>query len=263
MLVDSHCHLDLISPDPAEIANLVENAKAGGVREMLCVSVDWDNAPVVRQLAERFAGVYATAGLHPNSVREAECTAETLLELASHAQVVAVGETGLDYYRNDNQQAQQDAFRTHIRVALQLQKPLVIHMREATDDTIRLLREEGADRVGGVMHCFVEDWKTARMAMEMGFFISFSGIVTFRNATRLQEVARLTPLHYMLVETDSPWLAPTPYRGKINQPLWVRQVAEFIAALRGEPLAKVAEVTSDNFRRLFRIENTVRQTALP
>lgn len=258
MLVDSHCHLDLISPDLAVITNLVENAKAGGVREMLCVAVDWNNAPIVRQLAERFAGVYATAGLHPNAVRDAECTAEKLLELASHAQVVAVGETGLDYYRNDNRQAQQDAFRTHIRVARQLQKPLVIHMREAAVDTIRLLREEGADRVGGVMHCFVEDWQTAQMAMEMGFFISFSGIVTFRTATQLQEIARLTPLHYMLVETDSPWLAPTPHRGKTNQPLWVRQVAECIAALRGEPLEKVAEATSDNFRRLFQTANAAR-----
>lgn len=257
MLIDSHCHLDLINPEAGQIDKIIKAAVSGGVSKMLCVSVSGENVGKVREIAAQYPGVvYATAGIHPNSVDDEPIRREELLVWADYPEVVAIGETGLDYFRSENRLVQQSAFRTHIRVALQLKKPLVIHMRDAGDDCIHILREEGAERIGGVMHCFVENWETAQRAMDLGFFISFSGIVTFKSAVELQEVAKRVPLERLLVETDSPWLAPVPYRGKTNQPLWVNQVAAFIADLRGESLEKISELTSDNFCRLFKIDRS-------
>ena len=191
--------------------------------------------------------------MHPEYTDVAEPSAEQLIELARHPKVVAIGETGLDYYwQKDKPEWQRERFRTHIRAAKCCNKPLVVHTRESAADTLRLLREEGADAVGGVMHCFTENWEIAREALDLGFYLSFSGIVTFKNATVVKDVARKCPLDRMLVETDSPYLAPVPYRGKPNEPAYVRYVADELASLRDLPLQAVVEATTDNFFTLFK-----------
>jgi len=248
MLVDSHCHLDLIKGHSPE--SLVESAQARGVDYFLCVAVDFENIPMVLGIANRLPKVFASVGIHPNTSASVACEAQTLVSLANAKKVVAIGETGLDYFRSQGDLGwQQQRFREHIRAARIVNKPLIIHCREAALDTLRILREEKASE--GVMHCFVEDWETARQVLEMGFYISFSGIVTFKNASVLQEVARKVPLDRLLVETDAPYLAPVPHRGQLNQPAYVRYVAEFIATLRKEPVSKVAQMSTQNFFRLF------------
>jgi TatD DNase family protein len=203
-------------------------------------------------LVEDCDDVTVSVGVHPNSRDGHEPGVAELLELAAHPKVVAIGETGLDYFRSEGDlDWQRERFRTHIAAARRCGKPLIIHTREAREDTLNIMAEAHAAEAGGVMHCFAEDWETARRAMEMGFYISFSGIVTFRNASELQEVARRVPAERMLVETDCPYLAPVPHRGKPNQPAWTRHTAEFIAELRGEPYEAIAEATTANFRTLF------------
>lgn len=213
-----------------------------------------ENIPAVCAIAERYPNVYASVGVHPNEQGREEPTVERLVVLTADPKVIAIGETGLDYYRSEGDLSWQHArFRAHIAAAREAKKPLIVHSRDARKDTLRLLREEGADEVGGIMHCFVEDWETAERAMELGFYISFSGIVTFRTALELKEVARRVPADRLLVETDSPYLAPVPYRGKSNVPGYVRHVAEHIAELRGETLEHIAEQTTANFFRLFNL----------
>ncbi|MEQ8231077.1 MAG: TatD family hydrolase [Gammaproteobacteria bacterium] len=251
-LVDSHCHLPLIE-DPQGTDAVVARAREAGVAHMLCVSVDLESWPGVAAAAARYADVSATVGVHPNTegaVREPDV--DTLLELAADANVVAIGETGLDYFRSEgNLDWQRARFRTHIRAARACGKPLVIHCREAAPDLLAIMREEHADEAGGVMHCFVESWEVAEQALDLGFYISLSGIVTFRNATALKEVARRVPRERLLVETDAPWLAPVPRRGKQNEPAYVRHTAEYVAALREEEFATLARATSENFARLL------------
>ena len=204
------------------------------------------------ELLEGHSGITASVGVHPNEQDCHEPTVAELAMLAEHPQVVAIGETGLDYFRSEGDlEWQHKRFRTHIRAAKQTGKPLIIHTREAREDTLRILREEGADEVGGVLHCFTEDWETARQALDLNFYISFSGIVTFKNATQIQDTARKVPEDRYLVETDSPYLAPIPHRGKPNYPHHVRHVAQFVADLRGIPLASVAEQTTRNYWALF------------
>lgn len=254
MLVDSHCHLDRLDLTPfnGSLELAVAAARDNGIEHMLCVCIDLENLPAVLEVAARFPEVSASVGVHPGSRGGREPQVEELVALAADPRVVAIGETGLDYHYNQGDlDWQRERFRRHIAAARETGKPLIIHMREATADTLRILREEGADRVGGVMHCFVEDWETAEAAMSLGFYISFSGIVTFRNAETLREVARRMPRERMLVETDSPYLAPMPHRGKGNQPAWVRYVAEHIAALRDESLETLANYTTENYYRLF------------
>ncbi len=250
MLVDSHCHLDLIqgtNPD-----TLVAAAHAQGVSHFLSVSVELDHFPTLLGIAQRIENVFASVGIHPNTSSEVAIDVQTLCALADDPQIIAIGETGLDYFRSQGDLTwQQQRFRTHIQAAKETGKPLIIHSRDAAQDTLRILREENAAAIGGVMHCFVEDWETAQQAIEMGFYISFSGIVTFKNAKALQAVAKQVPLERLLVETDSPYLAPVPHRGKTNQPAYVRHVAEFIAKLRQETFETIARVTTDNFFRLF------------
>jgi TatD DNase family protein len=249
VLIDSHCHIPMIAADAALVVN---SARAQGVAHMLCVSVDLESLPQVLATADRFDCVSASVGVHPNAVLDAEPAAEQLAQLAVHPKVVAIGETGLDYFRSRGDlEWQRERFRTHIRAAKLCAKPLIIHSREARGDVIGVLEEEGADAVGGIMHCFVDDLETAQRAIALNFLISFSGIVTFRNAKPLQEVARALPLDRILVETDSPYLAPEPVRGKENQPANVRHVAECIAGLRGIPFEAVAAATTENFLRLF------------
>ena len=253
MLVDSHCHIPMLGQD-MKVDEVIANAKALGVEHMLCVSVDLETYPEILSLAEQYDCIYASVGVHPNTSMQEEVTHKTLVQLASNNHVIAIGETGLDYFRSEGDlEWQRERFRTHIRAAKSVNKPLIIHNRKVGEDITRILEEEGADAVGGVMHCFVEDWETAQKAMEMNFYISFSGIVTFKNAKEVQEVAKQVPLDRMLVETDSPYLTPMPYRGKPNQPGYTRYVAEFIAALRDTTLEHVAEQTTANFFKLFNI----------
>ncbi|MBA0901977.1 MAG: TatD family hydrolase [Candidatus Nitrotoga sp.] len=251
MFVDSHCHINF--PELENIFDeVLENMRQNEVSHALCVSVNLEDFPQVRLLAERHDHIYASVGVHPDHESDAEPTEELLVELAEHPKVIAIGETGLDYFRlKGDLEWQRTRFRTHIRAARKCRKPLIVHTREAAQDTLRLMDEEGAAEAGGVMHCFTESLEVARAAIEMNFYISFSGIVTFKNATSLKDVARHIPLDRILIETDSPYLAPVPYRGKLNQPAYVKHVAEEIATLRGISLEEVGRATTDNFRRLF------------
>jgi len=251
MLVDSHCHLnfpDLVSHLPDVLASMQANA----VSHALVIGVTLPEFPQVLQLAEQYDHLFATVGVHPDNPDAEEADEEQLLALAAHPKVVGIGETGLDYHWCKGDLAwQHDRFRTHIRAARRAGLPLVVHTRESVADTLRLLREEQAGECGGVMHCFTEDWDSARAALDLGFYISISGIVTFKNAAQVKQVASQVPLDRLLVETDSPYLAPVPFRGKQNQPAYVRHVAEELAALRGVSLEVLAEATSNNFFRLF------------
>lgn len=253
MLVDSHCHLDF--PELAgNLPAILEKMRENDVGAALCVSVTLEDFPKVLALAEQHANLYASVGVHPDYPDLREPTVAELVELARHPKVVAIGETGLDYYRlTGDLEWQRERFRVHIRAARQSGKPLIIHTRSASADTLKLMREEGASEAGGVMHCFTESWAVAQGALEMGFHISFSGIVTFKNAKDLKEVARQVPLDRLLVETDSPYLAPAPYRGKTNQPGWVKHVAEEVARLQSRSFADVAAATTQNFFKLFNI----------
>lgn len=253
MLVDSHCHLDF--PELAErLPEVLATMRENGVAAALCVSVTLEDFPKVLALAEEHPQLYASVGVHPDYPDLREPTVDELVELARHPKVVAIGETGLDYYRlTGDLEWQRERFRTHIRAARRSGKPLIIHTRSASADTLKIMMEEGADRAGGVMHCFTETWEVARGALDLGFYISFSGIVTFKNAKDLKAVARQVPLDRLLVETDSPYLAPVPHRGKVNQPGWVRHVAEDLARLRNCDYADIASVTTHNFKKLFNI----------
>jgi TatD DNase family protein len=252
MLVDSHCHINF--PELSEnIQSLRLNMQEAQVGHALCVSVTLDKFPEVLDLAERFDNFYASVGVHPDYEDIEEPTIDELVRLAQHPKIVAIGETGLDYFRlTGDLEWQRERFRTHIRAAIQCAKPLIIHTRSAAEDTLRIMQEEGANQVGGVMHCFTESLDVALAAIEMGFYISFSGIVTFKNATQLKEVAQAIPLDKMLVETDSPYLAPMPFRGKTNQPAYVKYVAQEIANLRGISLDAVMQATTQNFFTLFK-----------
>ena len=230
------------------------------VSHALCVSVDLPDFPNVLKLAQEYPHLYASVGVHPDYEDTPEPSLEFLVDTAlKHAKIVAIGETGLDYYRMgdrsyESMEWQRNRFRTHIRAAIASKKPLIIHTRSASEDTIKILQEEGAQRIGGVMHCFTESYEVAKAAMEMGFYISFSGIVTFKSAKDLQETCKQVPLERMLIETDSPYLAPIPYRGKINEPAWVSKVGEFIADLKGVPIELLANQTSSNFYECFQID---------
>lgn len=259
MYVDSHCHLDF--PElSSRLPDVLAYMQAQSVSHALCISVQLEQFPRVLALAEQHAQLYATVGVHPDQQNVEEPDVERLLELAQHSKVVGIGETGLDYYwhKNTSPEAnewQRQRFRVHLRAARACGKPLIIHTREAAEDTLRLMREEGADTrlgaPGGVMHCFTESWQVAQQALDLGFYISFSGIVTFKNAVALKEVAQKVPLDRLLIETDSPYLAPVPHRGKTNEPGFVPHVAAEIARLKNLPVETIAEASSNNFFTLF------------
>jgi TatD DNase family protein len=253
VFVDSHCHLDF--PElAAELPQLLAAMRENAVTHALCIGVDLPAWPGVIAIAQGHANLYATAGVHPDYVDTPEPTVAQLVAMTLADKVVAIGETGLDYFRLEGDlEWQRDRFRTHIRAARETGRPLVIHTRAAAADTLAIMREERADEVGGVMHCFTETWDVAQAALDLNFHISFSGIVTFKSAVELKDVARRVPLARMLIETDSPYLAPVPHRGKRNQPAWVRHVGEAVAALRGVPVEEIARATTDNFFNLFRI----------
>jgi TatD DNase family protein len=251
MFVDSHCHLDFpefAARMPEVLGRMVENR----VTHALCISVDLADFPKVLAVAESEPHLFASVGTHPDYEETDEPTVERLVGLAAHPKVVAIGETGLDYYRlTGDLEWQRERFRVHIRAARAAGKPLVIHTRSAAEDTLRVMREEGAAQARGVMHCFTESWDVAAAAIDLGFYISLSGIVTFKNAKDLHDVARRLPLDRMLIETDSPYLAPVPFRGKTNEPAFVAHVAQKIAELRGTTVEAIGAATTENFFRLF------------
>lgn len=251
LLVDSHCHLDFPEFHGKE-DELLDAMKASGVGWTLIAGVTLERLPGVLALAERFSNIYAAVGVHPDTQDGEEPDQDRLIRLADHPKVVAIGETGLDYFRLEGDlEWQRERFRTHIRAARRTGKPLIIHTREAAADTLRILEEEGAGEVGGVFHCFTETLAVAQSALRLGFHISFSGIVTFKKALQIKEVASIVPLERILVETDAPYLAPVPHRGKLNHPALVRHVAEEVAKLRGISVDDLAEATTENFFRLF------------
>lgn len=255
MLADSHCHLDRLNLASfgGGLAGVLETAAANGVTRLLSVATDLEHWPALARMTEPYSQQIALSlGVHPSEDSGRAPTVTELIALGRASRVVAIGETGLDYYYGaDSVARQQDWFRIHIAAARELGKPLIVHNRDAGEDTLRILAEEGAAEVGGVLHCFTEDWVMAERALELNFYISFSGIVTFKNAKAIQDVARRMPADRVLVETDSPYLAPVPHRGKPNHPAWVRHVAEFVARLRGETLEQVAAATTANYLRLF------------
>lgn len=258
MLVDSHCHLNFIelAEFDNKLSNVLDAARQNGVEHFLSVCVDLSDFPELCKIAETYPDVSISVGLHPNSEIEKEPDAEQLITMAAHPRCIAIGETGLDYYRTETKEAreqQRQRFRAHIQAALQTSKPLIIHTRQAAEDTLTVLEEEGAAAIGGVMHCFSEDWSIAQRALDLNFYISMSGIVTFKNATLLHDVAQKVPLDRLLIETDSPYLAPVPFRGKQNHPALVKHVAETVAKLRQVDYETIARETSANFYRCFRL----------
>jgi TatD DNase family protein len=252
MLVDSHCHLDF-DEFRDRIPEVLAEMAGAGVSHALCISVTLTEFPRVRALAEAHGNLFATVGVHPDYPDAGVVAVDQLVRLADHPRILAIGETGLDYYRlKGDLEWQRERFRNHIRAARECGKPLVVHTRSAADDTLRILREERAGEVGGVMHCFTETLEVARAAVDMGFLISFSGIVTFKNAGDLRATAKALPLDRILVETDAPYLAPVPHRGKLNQPAYVRFVAQEVARVRGTDLATISAATTANFTALFK-----------
>ncbi|KHD26615.1 DNAse [Vibrio caribbeanicus] len=253
MFVDSHCHLDKLDYQDLHtgIADVVAKAKAANVTELLSVGVTLDSFPKMLEMIEPFDNVYASCGVHPLDV-ESDFALDRLHDYAAHSRVVAIGETGLDYhYQPETADLQKLRFEQQVELGVKLNKPLIIHTRNARQDTLDILRHGGAEKCGGVIHCFTEDLAFAEAAMDLGFYISISGIVTFRQATELKEVVKALPLERLLIETDSPYLAPVPHRGKQNQPAYVVEVASYIAQLKGLSLGEVGEKTSENFKNLF------------
>jgi len=257
MFVDSHCHINFEGLAD-RLPQVLENMREQSVTHALCVSVDLETLPSVLDIASRYENVFASVGVHPDHEDVQEPSVADLVELAKHPKVVAIGETGLDYYRLgertiDDMEWQRERFRVHIRAAHATGKPLIVHTRAASEDTLRIMEEERAGEPGGVMHCFTEPWAIAERAIAQNFFISLSGIVTFKSATDVQEVARRVPIERLLIETDSPYLAPVPFRGKPNEPAYVSHVGRFIAQQRGLPDAELGAATTQNFFRLFKI----------
>lgn len=255
MFIDSHCHLDRLDLSLYEnqLTNVVDAATKAKVETLLCISVTLKDFPAMLEKTKGFDNVLISCGMHPLN-QEDSVSEEQLYSLADQERVIAIGETGLDYhYAPETKALQLDSFKKHIRVAKALKKPLIIHTRTAQQDTLDTLIEEGADEVGGILHCFTEDWDMAKKALDLGFYISFSGIVTFKNASALREVAKLVPDDRLLIETDAPYLAPVPHRGKENQPAFVVEVAKHLASIRGQSVETIAKITTNNFNRLFNL----------
>jgi TatD DNase family protein len=257
MLIDSHCHLDKLdlSPYQNDFSCFMVEAEKQKIEHMLCISIDLEAYPAMCDLVAPYPNISLSVGVHPNVDEGQDPTADELIALADNPRVVAIGETGLDYFRSEGDLAwQHERFINHIEASKATKKPLIIHTREARDDTLRMLKENGADQVGGVIHCFTEDWGFAQQAMDLNFYISFSGIVTFKNAKAIQDVAKKVPADRYLIETDSPYLAPSPFRGKPNYPIYVQHVAQYVADLRETSFDTVSQQSNENFRRLFNVQ---------
>lgn len=255
MFIDSHCHLDRLdlSAFDGNLDNVIQAATDAGVTDILCVSVKLKDFATMAEQTQAYANVKLTCGAHPLNQEDA-VDEEQLLSMAQHERVIAIGETGLDYfYAPETKQLQLDSFIKHVRVAKKLNKPLIIHTRDAKEDTLQILRDENAEQVGGILHCFTETWEMAEQALALGFYISFSGIVTFKNASALRDVAKKIPDDKILIETDAPYLAPAPHRGQQNQPAYVVEVAKHLASIRGQSVEEIAKLSSNNYRRLFKL----------
>lgn len=259
MIVDSHCHLNFIdlSDFNQDLSLVIKQARENGVGHFLSVCVELGDYPKLEQLAREYDDISISVGIHPNTEMDYRVTSEMLCDLAKNPACIAIGETGLDYYRAETEEikeTQRDRFKEHIKASIQTSKPLIIHTRQAAEHTLLLMEQENAKQTGGVMHCFAEDLDIARRAIDLNFYISFSGIVTFKNAVSLQDVAKKIPLDRILIETDSPYLAPVPFRGKQNHPALVKEVAKAIAALRDISYEEVAAATTENFTKCFGID---------
>ncbi|MGZ8185028.1 MAG: TatD family hydrolase [Methylobacter sp.] len=256
MLIDSHCHLDRIDLEPYQndFACFMQEAENSQIDQMLCIAIDLESYPAMLDLVSGYPQIFVTVGVHPNTQDGKDPSVDELIALGSQDKVIGIGETGLDYFRSEGDLGwQQQRFRNHINAAKTLKKPLIIHTREAKQDTLRILEEESAGEVGGIIHCFTEDWEFAQKALDLNFYISFSGIVTFNSAKEIKEVAKKVPVDRFLIETDSPYLAPVPFRGKPNYPIYVHYVAEHIAELRGTTLNQIADLSTKNFNSLFKL----------
>ncbi|KAE9538372.1 YchF/TatD family DNA exonuclease [Ursidibacter maritimus] len=256
-IIDSHCHLDSLDYETRhkDVDEVIENAKSRGVQHMISISTTIGRFEAMKQLTAHRSEVSLSCGLHPLNVEDEAFDYDKLLAYAQDPRVVAIGETGLDYhYTPETKPLQQSVFAQQIEIANQVKKPLVIHTRSAREDTMQLLEKGNAQNCGGVLHCFTEDWNMAKRALDIGFYISISGIITFRNADELRDVAQKVPLDRLLVETDSPYLAPIPYRGKPNQPAYVREVCEYLATLKGVSMEQMADITTQNVQRLFNLK---------
>jgi len=257
LFIDSHCHLDRLdlSLHNNSLVSVIQAAKTAHVHKLLCVSVTLNDFPDMVEKTKAFDNVLLSCGMHPLN-QDDEVDPVLLTTLAETPKVIAIGETGLDYfYAPETKALQLDSFKKHIQVAKKLNKPLIIHTRDAQEDTLAMLRNEGAEAVGGILHCFTETWEMAKQALDLGFYISFSGIVTFKNASALREVAKLVPDDRFLIETDAPYLAPVPHRGKENQPAYVVEVAKHLASIRGQSVETIAKLSTDNFNRLFNLRS--------
>ncbi len=258
MFIDSHCHLDRIDLKPYhnDFSCFMDEATNCQIEHLLCISIDMESFPEMRQMVSKYDNISLTVGVHPNVTEGHVPDSAELVDIAQDPKIVGIGETGLDYFRSEGDLAwQHERFRVHIDAAKQLNKPLIIHTREAKQDTLKILAEEHAGEAGGVIHCFTEDWEFAKKAMDLNFYISFSGIVTFKNAQEIKEAAKKVPSDRFLIETDSPYLAPVPFRGKPNYPTYVKYVAEHLAELRNTTVNEIAEQSRENFYRLFQIQN--------
>ncbi len=254
MLIDSHCHLDRLDLKPYQndFSCFMQEVKNHHIEHLLCIAIDLESYPAMLELVQDYAQISVTVGVHPNVHEGQEPNVDELIALGANDKVIAIGETGLDYFRSSGDLSwQHEHFRRHIQAAKVLKKPLIIHTREAKQDTLRILKEEHASEVSGIIHCFTEDWEFAEQALDLGFYISFSGIVTFNSAKAIQEVAKKVPAERFLIETDSPYLAPAPHRGRPNYPTYVRFVAEKIAELRGVSIDTIAQQSTANFYSLF------------
>jgi TatD DNase family protein len=260
MIVDSHCHLDRLALEKydGQLGPAIQAALDRGIQRLLCVGISVNNRKQVVEIAEKFDSVVASVGVHPLDVKEGLATESDLVEWSKHEKVVALGESGLDYYYStDDKVLQQESFIIHLQAAKNSKLPVIVHTRDAREDTIELIKNNACLENAGVLHCFTESWEMAKQAMDLNYMISISGIVTFKNAAELKEVAKKIPADRLLVETDSPYLAPVPYRGKPNEPQYVYEVAQYVAELRGVSLQALAEQTTQNFYRLFPKANTL------
>ncbi|MDD7805023.1 MAG: TatD family hydrolase [Endozoicomonas sp. (ex Botrylloides leachii)] len=254
MLVDSHCHLDRLNLEKynGNLDKAVEAAQVAGVSKMLCVGIDLEHADQIIEMTEQYLDVYGSVGVHPLEDKARTPELDELLRYAAHEKIVAIGETGLDYYYSkENKLSQQQRFALHLQAAGQIKLPVIVHTRDAREDTLAMIRQHANLESAGVLHCFTESWEMAKAAMDMNFMISISGIVTFKNAKAIREVAKKLPIDRLLIETDSPYLAPVPHRGKPNEPAFVADVARFIADLRGISFEELTAITADNFHTLF------------
>ncbi|MGZ8903552.1 MAG: TatD family hydrolase [Methylobacter sp.] len=259
MLIDSHCHLDRIDLEPYQndFGCFMQEAQESQIEHLLCIAIDLESYPAMLKLVAAYPQISVTVGVHPNVQDGKDPSVEELIALGQPGKIIGIGETGLDYFRSEGDLAwQHQRFRNHIRAAKTLKKPLIIHTREAKQDTLRILAEEDAGEIGGIIHCFTEDWEFAKKALDLNFYISFSGIVTFNSAKEIKEVAKKVPERRFLIETDSPFLAPAPFRGRPNYPTYVRYVAEHIAELRGTSFNQIADLSTENFYSLFKLAQT-------